>query len=54
MPMYHPAAALRNGNMMFSFKDDFRKIPDILKQVREEEKTKTKEKSEEVEQMNLI
>lgn len=54
LPMYHPAAALRNGNMMFSFKDDFRKIPDILKQVLEEEKTKRKEKSEEVEQMELI
>jgi uracil-DNA glycosylase len=54
VPMYHPAAALRNGNMMFSFKDDFRKVPEILKLVKEEEKTKVKEKKEEVEQMNLI
>jgi len=54
VPMYHPAAALRNGNMMFSFKDDFRKVPEILKQVQEEERIKEKEKREEVEQMNLI
>jgi len=54
VPMYHPAAALRNGNMMFSFKDDFRKVPEILKQIGEEEKTKAEEKKEEVEQMNLI
>jgi uracil-DNA glycosylase family 4 len=54
VPMYHPAAALRNGNMMFSFKDDFRKVPEILKQVKEEELVKEKEKKEEVEQMELI
>jgi len=54
IPMYHPAAALRNGNMMFSFKDDFRKVPEILKQIKEEEKTKVEEKKEDVEQMNLI
>jgi len=50
VPMYHPAAALRNGNMMFSFKDDFKKVPEILKQAKEEEKIK----KEKVEQMNLI
>ena len=54
VPMYHPAAALRNGNMMFSFKDDFRKVPEILKQVQDEEKTKVEGKKEDVEQMNLI
>jgi DNA polymerase len=52
VPMYHPAAALRNGNMMFSFKDDFRKVPEILKRVKEE--IKKVEPKEEVEQMNLI
>jgi DNA polymerase len=52
VPMYHPAAALRNGNMMFSFKDDFRKVPEILKQIREE--FKKAESEEETEQMNLI
>jgi DNA polymerase len=54
VPMYHPAAALRNGNMMFSFKDDFRKVPEILNQIKQEEITKAKEKKEEVEQMELI
>lgn len=33
VPMYHPAAALRNGNMMTSFKEDFLKLPEILKEV---------------------
>jgi DNA polymerase len=54
VPMYHPAAALRNGNMMFSFKDDFRKVPEILKQVRESSSAKATDGQEETEQMNLI
>lgn len=54
IPMYHPAAALRNGNMMFSFKDDFRKVPDILKEIKEKKQTKTNEEKEATEQMNLI
>lgn len=52
VPMYHPAAALRNGNMMFSFKDDFRKVPEILKQIQEE--IKNKESDVKADQMNLI
>lgn len=52
VPMYHPAAALRNGDMMFSFKDDFRQVPEILKQVKED--IKNKESAVEVDQMNLI
>lgn len=31
MPMYHPAAALRNGEIKRRLADDFKKIPDILK-----------------------
>jgi uracil-DNA glycosylase len=54
IPMYHPAAALRNGNIMFSFKDDFRKVPEIMKQIEEEIKNRKKEKQEKIEQMNLI
>lgn len=54
VPMYHPAAALRNGNMMFSFKDDFRKVPEILKEVRESSSAKATDGQKEVEQMNLI
>jgi len=34
IPMYHPAAALRNGNVMNIIKNDFLKIPDILKEVK--------------------
>lgn len=43
IPMYHPAAALRNGAVMEQIKEDFFKIPDMLKEV-----TKS-----EVKQMNL-
>lgn len=31
IPMYHPAAALRAGAMMKMFKEDFQKIPGLLK-----------------------
>jgi DNA polymerase len=30
IPMYHPAAALRNGNVMNAEKDDFLKLKDLL------------------------
>ncbi|MBU0998489.1 uracil-DNA glycosylase [Patescibacteria group bacterium] len=33
IPMYHPAAALRNGNVMNMIKNDFLKIPEILNEV---------------------
>jgi DNA polymerase len=52
VPMYHPAAALRNGNMMFSFKDDFRKVPEILKQIQEE--ARNKKSDVKADQMDLI
>jgi uracil-DNA glycosylase len=35
LPMYHPAAALRNPKMKESFIEDFQKIPKILKWVTE-------------------
>jgi DNA polymerase len=34
IPMYHPAAALRNGNVMNMIKNDFLTIPDVLKDVK--------------------
>ena len=34
IPMYHPAAALRNGNVMNMIKNDFLKIPDVLKEIK--------------------
>jgi len=50
IPMFHPAAALRNGETMDKIKEDFRKIPEILRSLknqtanysinRSEEKTK--------------
>lgn len=33
VPMYHPAAALRNGSVMADEKEDFLKLPEILKEV---------------------
>lgn len=33
-PIYHPAAALRNPEMMCGFKEDFAKIPEILSLVK--------------------
>ena len=30
MPMYHPAAALRNGRVMEQFREDFLRLPDFL------------------------
>lgn len=44
MPMYHPAAALRNGAVMDQFREDFRKIPEILREL----------KKEKIEQVSLI
>lgn len=33
VPMYHPAAALRNGDVMFQIKEDFLKLPGLLKEI---------------------
>lgn len=46
IPMYHPAAALRNGEIMHKIEEDFKVIREVLKKIREEEKKP--------EQMNLI
>ena len=32
VPMYHPAAALRRGEIMSQIKEDFQKLPDILRE----------------------
>ena len=44
VPMYHPAAALRNGNIMTQFRDDFLKLPEILNEIAKPE----------IKQMNLL
>jgi len=38
IPMYHPAAALRNGEVMRQEKEDFLRLPDALKKIAEEKK----------------
>jgi uracil-DNA glycosylase family 4 len=53
VPMYHPAAALRSGNIMFLFKEDFRKLPEILRQLDEKTEEKEPEKGSS-EQMTLV
>ena len=42
VPMYHPAAALRNGEVMRQIKEDFLKLPDILREA--EPKMEVKQK----------
>lgn len=52
VPMYHPAASLRNGSIMFEEKQDFLKLPEILKEV--ESAPKEISKDSDAEQMELI
>ncbi len=35
LPLYHPAAALYNGALRATLKEDFKKIPQILKNIKE-------------------
>jgi len=37
-PLYHPAAALHNGNLRDTLIQDFKKIPDVLKKIKAEAK----------------
>ena len=50
IPMYHPAAALRAGQVMSMIKEDFMKLPEIIKTT---EKLKD-EKTERPEQLELV
>lgn len=50
IPMYHPAAGLRSSQVKAAFLEDFKKIPQILKEAKESEKT-PEPKSE---QMSLV
>jgi len=45
IPMYHPAAALRNGQIMLQIRQDFRKIPVVLEEIAKKVNAK---------QMNLV
>ena len=50
VPMFHPAAALRNGEVLYKIKEDFLKLPEILS----EYKRKKEEKKVEIVQEKLI
>jgi uracil-DNA glycosylase family 4 len=50
IPMYHPAASLRNGNVLALEKNDFLQLREKLAKMKEEEKSKLPES----EQMNLV
>jgi DNA polymerase len=52
LPMYHPAAALRNGEVKFKFKRDFENIPLIMQEIdRKDDKIKNDKKDK---QMSLV
>ncbi len=53
VPMYHPAAALRNGNVKRQLEEDFKIIPEVLKKIEEKEKEIEEEKKK-PKQENLI
>lgn len=48
LPMYHPAAGLRNAEIKMRIFEDFRKIPEVLSKIKEEES------GGKVEQMQLV
>ncbi len=55
MPMYHPAAALRNGNTKAEFVNDFKKLPEIIKgNELPKEVVEKGDNMDNVDQMNLI
>lgn len=49
IPMYHPAASLRNGNILEAKKNDFYQLKEILRKMKEEKKEVPK-----VEQIELV
>lgn len=51
LPLYHPAAALRNGSVLGQLEKDFKIIPEILKNP---EKVVTEEKKENPNQIGLF
>lgn len=51
IPMYHPAAGLRNGEVKRRTQEDFKKIPEVLEEVN---KMKAERPKKEVKQMSLV
>lgn len=55
IPMYHPAAALRNGNVMESTKNDFYQLKEILSKIRKDPPSpNATEGQEKADQLNLV
>lgn len=54
VPMYHPAAGLRNGSVKSQMVEDFKKIPDIIKQREEIKAEKVETPPDESQQLNLL
>jgi uracil-DNA glycosylase len=55
IPMYHPAASLRNGNVLTSEKNDFLQLKEKLARIKEDPPSlKTTEGQEKVKQLNLV
>ncbi len=48
MPMFHPAAALRRGDVMEQFRNDFKILQNLKKELKDREELKK------AEQLNLI
>jgi len=53
-PIYHPAAALRNGQMMTALKEDFKRIPEVIKQAKETPSAPLPPPKEETKQESLF
>ncbi len=57
LPMYHPAAALRSTDLMRQLREDFKRIPEVLKELEDkitEEKDKQSLSTIKGEQMGLL
>lgn len=54
VPMYHPAAGLRSGEVKRRTMEDFKSLPQILKDYSELVKGREKRKEKTVKQMNLV
>lgn len=54
IPMYHPAASLRNGNILELEKNDFFQLKEILKKLKEDKRKKEEDDKVKVDQMSLV
>lgn len=54
IPMYHPAASLRNGNILELEKNDFYQLKEILEKMKDNEQKKKEDVKVKIDQMELI